>query len=99
MESVVTNDVLFAWLLHATRLPSRSVLEMAVFLQCLSHRYERRTFILLTPELLDLQGFTRVTAYRALVALEAAGLVEVKRQRGSAPLVSIVDADHGGTPS
>ena len=82
---------LLNWLRSAAPLPGKAPLQMAVLLQFLSIEYQRTEFILLTPEWLSSAGFSRVTAYRALGALERAELIEVERQQGKAPLVSIIN--------
>lgn len=99
METMPSKSALFVWLHLAARLPGRAALQMAVFIQSLSHTYERTTFLLLTPESLRAQGFTRASAYRALAALEQAGLITVRRQRGRSPLVSILDDELKGVAS
>jgi DNA-binding transcriptional ArsR family regulator len=58
-----------------------------------SIQHQRYEHLLLTPEMIARHGMNRITVYRALVDLERAGLVTVRRRRGNSPLVSIV-ADH-----
>ena len=90
MENIIAAEV-FHWLRRAAQLPGKSPLHMALFIQNLGHKYKRTEFILLERENLRLYGFSRMSAYRSLVALEQAELIQVHRQRGTAPKVTIIN--------
>jgi Fe2+ or Zn2+ uptake regulation protein len=82
-------DGLFAWLRRAGLLPGKSTLRMAVCIRATCHKYRRDT-LPLYPEFLERNGFSRVTAYRALRTLEQAELIEVERHRGRRPFVRLI---------
>jgi hypothetical protein len=76
-----------AWLSRAAIQPGRA-LHVGVLLWFLAGLMRSREVPLL-PSWLHRFGLNRFAAYRGLTALEKAGLVTVKRQRGRAPLVTL----------
>ncbi len=81
------------WLELVMKLNHKSSLMIGNLLLMQSFRYQRRKFISLSPRLLDNFQIHRATAFRGVNHLEAAGLVTVRRKRGVAPSVSIIDVD------
>lgn len=83
-----------AWLTPAARLSGRT-LAAALALWFQSGRTNRRR-VSLTGPILDRFGVGRKALYRALQALETAGLVTVERRQGKNPTVTILDAPRVG---
>ena len=77
----------FAWLRRANRLPGRAA-AVATALWFLSGVKKSATFRL-TAEAVDLAGCGRKPLYRALTALEQAGLIGVQRRPGARPIITI----------
>jgi len=90
----------FAWLRRANRLPG-SAAAVASSLWFLAGVKKSATFRL-TAEAVDLAGCGRKSLYRALAALEQAGLIGVQRRPGARPIITIhrpdVSAGAGNTP-
>lgn len=82
----------------AGRLPGRT-LHVALVLWFIAGVESRRAALALRPSVLKCFGVDRHAAYRALAQLEAAGLVTVRRARGRAPVVTLLDAPAFGTIS
>jgi hypothetical protein len=57
---------------------------------------EKRRSVKLHPSTLTKLGVSRWSMYRALDALEAAGLVRVQRHRGRSPTVTVLDEKNQG---
>lgn len=76
------------WLCSAALLPGRA-LHVAVALQYLAGLHRLQMIQLSVRPLTEL-GLTRTTRYRALKALEEAGLVHVCRGNGKLPVVTIL---------
>lgn len=81
------------WLQRAARLSGKGPIATAVMVLVMSRELDRRTFIMLTIRTRERHGIGAMTMYRALLDLERAGLVTVRRQRGQSPLVSIVEVE------
>jgi hypothetical protein len=78
-----------AWMARAAGLPGRS---LAVALAIWFRRgVERSATFPLYPSALRRMHVSRWSGYRALAALEEAGLVSVERQPGRCPVVTILD--------
>ena len=79
-----------AWLARASTAPgSNFCLHVGVLLHYVAG-LTRRDAVTVSSKLLVAFGIDRHSYYRALRALEKAGLVLVQRRRGKKPLVSIV---------
>lgn len=78
------------WLKAAGQLPGRA-LHVAVVLQFL-YGFRQSDELVLSQRWLSVFGVKRHSAYRALRALEKAGLVLVTRQAGHAPRVEVIHA-------
>ncbi len=85
----------FEWLKRANRLPG-SASCVATALWFLSGVKKSTTFRL-TAEAVDLAGCGRKPLYRALAALEQAGLASVERRAGARPIVTLLRPDKPGT--
>ncbi len=81
-------DVL-SWLGRATELPGKGSLATALMILREGFRYDR-WYILLTPRVLRRYNLSRTTVYRALQVLESSGFIEVYRNRGESPRISII---------
>jgi len=77
-----------AWLQCAIGLPGKAVLVVGIRLWFESGCRKTRTVVLNLSRL----NIPRMTAHRALVALEQAGLVEVEHRDGRPPLITLLDA-------
>ena len=86
----------FSWMRTANRLPGK-VASVAVALWFLAGVKRSMTFRL-TAEAADLSGASRKPLYRALAALEGAGLISVTRRAGARPVVTIHQRVGTGTP-
>ena len=92
-SEVFLDERLIQWLKLAGVQRGKAPLLTAIMVCEQSIQRQRYEHLLLTPDMIARHGMNRITVYRALVDLERAGLVSVRRRRGSSPLVSIV-ADH-----
>ena len=88
-DDPVQLPVAIEWLRAAVKLPGQSPVAIALELVELSSRCGRQENLLLTPRSVARTGLTRVSAFRALRTLEAAGLASVRRHKGRSPLVAI----------
>lgn len=77
------------WLRSAAQLPGKSAVLIAITILGLSRRLDRDQYLMLTPRLLREQNIPRSSSYRALDQMEKVGLVEIQRQKGTHPLVTI----------
>ena len=82
------------WLTVAGNLPGKA-LHVGIVLW-LWAGIEKRTSVKLSSFRLEPMGVSRHSSYRALAALEGAGLVSVVRKQGSGPLVTILEAPGAG---
>lgn len=80
----------WTWISAAGRLPGKA-LHVAVALQ-MQVAMARGVEVRLSGDRLHEIGVDRHSAYRALKALEEAGLASVKRHRGRSPVVTLLDA-------
>ncbi len=87
-ELFLKGPVPWTWLAHAARLPGKAV-HVGLVLWLLAG-LTGKAEITLGSAYLHESGVNRYAAYRALQALEVAGLVRVVRGRGRSPLVTIV---------
>jgi hypothetical protein len=78
------------WLSLASQLPGRGVLAMAVVILQLAVRIQRDDYVLLLPKTLQRTGLSRSSSYRALESLQQAGLINIRRNHGDSPLVTIL---------
>jgi len=83
------NQKIAEWLAQALLLPGKAPVAIAVVIFTLATEYERN-IVLLTPQTLADFDINRVTAYRGLVELEKANLVQVKRNHGESPVITIL---------
>ncbi len=83
-----------AWLRAAAQLPGKA-LHVGVALWFLVGVSGSST-VPLQPSLLRQFGVDRHAGYRAVHALEGAALVQVRRHRGRAPMVTVVGGPGGG---
>jgi hypothetical protein len=81
------RTVPFEWLRRANRLPGNTT-AVAVSLWFLAGVKKCATFRL-TAEAVDLAGCSRKSLYRAITALETAGLISVLRRPGARPIITI----------
>lgn len=79
------------WVARAAHLPGRT-LHLAVLLHFLVVR-QRTSSVELSNTATIAFGLDRNAKYRALVCLEIAGLVEVKRRPGRSPIVRVLERD------
>jgi hypothetical protein len=84
----VKGPIPLEWLAVAAKLPGKT-LHVGLLLWFLKG-LRRSSEVPLTSSWLAIFGLEHVTAYRALQALETAGLVTVRRQRGKAPVITLV---------
>jgi len=81
------------WLLRAARLPGRALhVGLGLWHQA---GLVGNSQVALSMKLMRSMGVGRCAVYRALHALENAGLVAVARYRGRKPQVTILDAPRG----
>ena len=88
-DRFLKGPIPWLWLSTAARLPGRA-LHVAVGLYHRSWLTRSRT-VHLPTELMDELGIQRHSLYRALAALEEAGLVSTVRRRGVKPRVTILE--------
>jgi hypothetical protein len=89
-EKFLKGPIPWKWITEAARLTGRA-LHVAIAVWFLAGLTIKRT-IKLSPTVLRELGVKRRTGYRALEALEKAGLVSVKRHVGRSPIVTLLDA-------
>jgi hypothetical protein len=94
-EPYLKGPVSLIWLTVAGRLPG-AAMQVAVFLAYLKGLKRRNQFSVPTAKMAEVFGVSRFAVYRALKALECAGLVTVKRHRGRHPIVAL-NASAGDT--
>lgn len=82
------------WFSRACKLPAKGA-NMAVALWY-RHGMEGSP-VKVTTRLREEYGMSRKSARRALDLMEKAGLVKVERRNGCAPLVTLLEIDHGCT--
>ena len=82
------------WLIQAGLLPGKS-LHIGIALWFLSGLQKSKQ-VSLTRSVLEMFGVRRHSAYRALKLLESSSLVEVKRQAGRSPVVTIKNCTETG---
>ena len=85
----IKGPIRLEWVCQAARLPRRA-LATALALLFKAGVSGSDKDIPASPQLLERFGVSRRSGRRALVALEQAGLVKVKRQRGRCPRVTIL---------
>ena len=87
-----------AWFAEAAKLPGQALaVSLAIWFR---HGIEHRaTTVRLYPSALARFSVNRWSGYRALAALERAGLVSVKRARGRSPEVTLLDRAKGSAES
>ena len=85
----IKGPIRVEWVCKAARLSGRA-LAMALALLFKAGVSGTEKDVPLSPQLLERFGVSRRSNHRALAALERAGLVKVKRQRGRCPRVTIV---------
>jgi hypothetical protein len=88
-EKFLKGPIPWEWLTKAAQLPGHG-LHVAVGLWFLAGLNKKST-VMLTSKVLKELGVERRTGYRALEALERAGLVSVERHVGRSPRVTILD--------
>lgn len=86
----VKGPIDWQWLAAAGQLPGKA-LHVALTLRLLEGMETTRTVALSSARLEEV-GVSRHAAYRALHALEDAGLVKVVRHRGRQPRVTVLEA-------
>jgi hypothetical protein len=87
-EEFIRGPLPLAWMGKAARLPGQA---LAVALAIWFRRgIEQKDSLSLYPSALERFGVNRWSGYRALEALEGAGLVRVSRKQGRAPVVTII---------
>ena len=78
------------WLEKAVSLPGGKVGQVALFIAAEAQaRRKNSTFV--RQKKLDAIGINRMACYRCLNALQDAGLIQLHRFRGNAPVVEILD--------
>jgi hypothetical protein len=85
----VKGPIPLDWLAGAAALPGKA-LQVGLLLWYLAGLTKRRHDLPLSPSCLPVFGLDRFSAARELTRLEAAGLVTVRRQRGRAPRVTLL---------
>ncbi len=90
-DKFLKGPVPMNWLNAAARLPGKA-LHMGIAVWHLSGLNRSARTVTLTTTVLREMGIRRTTGYRALAALEQAGLVSVVRQPGRAPVVTLREA-------
>jgi hypothetical protein len=79
------------WIEQAARLPGKA-LQAALMIRYLDG-FERTGTVKLRPSVRNAYGMDRFSCTRSLYRLEAAGLISVRRKRGSSPVVTIVETN------
>jgi DNA-binding transcriptional ArsR family regulator len=93
-ERFLKGPIPWQWLCSASRLPGKA-LHVAIALWHLAGMTGSETVRLATSVLKPL-GVSRYSGYRALRALEEAGLIAVTRRRGRNPIVRLLDSPDRG---
>ena len=88
-EKFLKGPIPWNWLAQAVSQPGKA-LHVAIALWFLAGVKRTRT-VPLSGSVLDELGVSRYSGYRALTALEHAGLVRVERHRGRNPIVTILE--------
>lgn len=91
------GPVCWDWITAAAKLPG-AALGVGLVVHFLDGFTQSKTIRLSSDELRRL-GIPRTTGYRALVALEKAGLVSVRRRAGRQPEVTILPVNETPQPS
>jgi len=89
-EKFLKGPIPWKWVTKAAKQPGHA-LQVGIALWHLSFMKGKRTVALSGTLLKDL-GVSRFAGYRALTALEEAGLVSVQRQIGQNPVVTILES-------
>ena len=79
------------WIIAAAQAPGSKTLAVGLALWFLSGLEQNRTFRLRSSIVREF-SVCRSTCYRALAALEAAGLITVERSQGRGPKITILEA-------
>ena len=95
-EFFIRGPIPWPWIAAAARLPGKA-LHVATTL-CLLAGMQRGGPVSLSSARLREAGVSRYSAYRALLALEKAGLAEVVRRRGQQPVVTLRRLDLSPNP-
>lgn len=95
-EHFLKGPIPLAWMSRAGQLPGKA-LHVGIALWYLSGLHRGSPTVALCGAVLATLGVTRTIGYRALKALEDAGLVGVERQPGRYPRVTLLagGTDHG----
>jgi hypothetical protein len=88
-EKFLKGPIPWEWMTEAARLPGKA-LKVGIALWFLAGVQRKRTVTLSGSALRDLD-VSRFAGYRALTALEKAGLVSVQRHIGQNPVVTILE--------
>ena len=88
-EKFLKGPIPWKWLTEAGKLTGHA-LHVGIALWHLRFLTRSRT-VALSGKLLEELGVSRFAGYRALTALEEAGLVSVQRHRGRNPVVTILE--------
>ena len=88
-EQYLRGPIPWPWLSAAARLPGKT-LHVAVAIWFVAGLKNNRT-IRFRPAVGRGLGLSRYAAYTGLAALEKLGLIQVDRQRGRSPIITIVD--------
>jgi hypothetical protein len=84
------------WLEAAAKLPGKSM-HLAVVLLSVA-AVEQTDRVVLSNRACERFGLDRNAKYRALLSLEAAGLIRAERKQGQSPIVTIVTGGHHERP-
>ena len=79
------------WIEQSARLPGKA-LQVALMVRYLDG-FEQTGTVKLRPSVRNAYGMDRFSCTRGLDQLEAAGLISVRRKRGSSPVVTIVQTN------
>jgi hypothetical protein len=90
-EKFLKGPIPLKWLTRAAKQPGKT-LHIAIALWFLAGLKRKRT-VALSDAVPRVLGVDRYAKYRALNALEEAGLVSVERHVGRSPVVTILDGD------
>jgi hypothetical protein len=88
-DGFIKGPLPLPWIIAATALPGRYPLAVAMMIWFRAGLEKTSIKLRLTRKMLERFGINRQAGYRALAALEDAGLVTVDRKSGRCPLVSI----------
>jgi len=89
-QAFVRGPIPLSWVQEASRLPGKALaVAMAVYYR---DGFEgKREPVAITGKLLEGFGVNTKAGYRALAALEQAGLIAVERHRGRCPRVTLIE--------